>query len=228
MFSEATVKVRVGDRIFHEVAEGNGPVNALNRALRKAIGLLPAAARRASDRLQGAHPRQRQRHGGHDARPDRLRRRRAHRGRPSGYFSTNIIEARSWIALADRISVEYYILPGRESHRRRAAHWQPRLCWAAARSTPPITSAAYVDSIGAGTHMHADFGSGLWEGGPIGIPFVVVAADQPPVAIVFTAYGDESDAGPYPVPPNAPIEGGGRGDRRPPCARGAAGRLYAL
>ena len=37
MFSEATVKVRVGDRIFHEVAEGNGPVNALNRALRKAI-----------------------------------------------------------------------------------------------------------------------------------------------------------------------------------------------
>ncbi len=37
MFSEATVKVRVGDRIFHEVAEGNGPVNALNLALRKAI-----------------------------------------------------------------------------------------------------------------------------------------------------------------------------------------------
>ena len=37
LFSEATVKVRVGERIFHEVAEGNGPVNALNRALRKAI-----------------------------------------------------------------------------------------------------------------------------------------------------------------------------------------------
>ncbi len=32
MFSEATVKVRVGDHIFHEVAEGNGPVNAMNRA----------------------------------------------------------------------------------------------------------------------------------------------------------------------------------------------------
>ena len=38
MFSEATVKVKIGDRVLHEVAEGNGPVNALNRALRKAIG----------------------------------------------------------------------------------------------------------------------------------------------------------------------------------------------
>lgn len=37
VFSEATVKVKVGDDIFHEVAEGNGPVNALNLALRKAI-----------------------------------------------------------------------------------------------------------------------------------------------------------------------------------------------
>jgi len=37
IFSEATVKVRVENRIFHEVAEGNGPVNALNRALRKAL-----------------------------------------------------------------------------------------------------------------------------------------------------------------------------------------------
>ncbi|MCB0073511.1 MAG: citramalate synthase, partial [Caldilineaceae bacterium] len=37
LFSEATVKVRVGDKIYHEVAEGNGPVNAMNTALRKAI-----------------------------------------------------------------------------------------------------------------------------------------------------------------------------------------------
>ncbi|MCB9158226.1 MAG: citramalate synthase, partial [Caldilineaceae bacterium] len=37
LFSEATVKVRVGEDIFHEVAEGNGPVNAMNLALRKAI-----------------------------------------------------------------------------------------------------------------------------------------------------------------------------------------------
>ncbi len=37
LFSEATVKVRINDTIFHEVAEGNGPVNALNLALRKAL-----------------------------------------------------------------------------------------------------------------------------------------------------------------------------------------------
>lgn len=37
MFSEATVKVQVGDHVLHEVAEGNGPVNAMNLALRKAI-----------------------------------------------------------------------------------------------------------------------------------------------------------------------------------------------
>jgi 2-isopropylmalate synthase len=37
LLSEATVKVKVGDRIIHTAAEGNGPVNALDRALRKAL-----------------------------------------------------------------------------------------------------------------------------------------------------------------------------------------------
>ena len=37
LFAEATVKVRVGDRIFHTAAEGNGPVNAMDQALRKAL-----------------------------------------------------------------------------------------------------------------------------------------------------------------------------------------------
>ncbi len=37
LFSEASVKVQIGDRVFHEVSEGNGPVNALNKALRKAL-----------------------------------------------------------------------------------------------------------------------------------------------------------------------------------------------
>ena len=36
-YVEATVKVKVGDQIFHTAAEGNGPVNALDLALRKAI-----------------------------------------------------------------------------------------------------------------------------------------------------------------------------------------------
>ncbi len=37
LFAEATMKVRVGDQIFHTAAEGNGPVNALDAALRKAL-----------------------------------------------------------------------------------------------------------------------------------------------------------------------------------------------
>ncbi len=76
-------------------------------------------------------------------------------------------------------------------------------------------SANYIASIGLTSHVHADFGSGLWQGEPIGIPFVVVPAGQPLVPIRFTAYGYESDPGPYPVPTNAPIEGGpnSTGDR---------------
>lgn len=60
--------------------------------------------------------------------------------------------------------------------------------------------------------IKADFGSGLWQGAPIGIPYIVVCSNQPKTAIHFTDYGDESDPGPYPVPLNAPIEGNGIGD----------------
>lgn len=75
-------------------------------------------------------------------------------------------------------------------------------------------SAQYVASIGANDHLKPDFGAGLHEGGPIGIPFVVVPMNQPKVAIQFKAFGDEpavaeeSDRGPYPIPRTAPIEGG--------------------
>ncbi len=54
-------------------------------------------------------------------------------------------------------------------------------------------------------YLHADFGSNL----EYGIPYVVVDADQAFVPITFTAYGDESDPGPYPIPADAPIEAGG-------------------
>jgi hypothetical protein len=68
------------------------------------------------------------------------------------------------------------------------------------------------------SHIKADFGSGLWNGAPIGIPFVVVCGSQPKIAVTFRAnsydgnYGSESDKGPYPIPSNAPIEGNGHGD----------------
>ena len=72
-------------------------------------------------------------------------------------------------------------------------------------------SDAIVRSIGATDTMHADFGSGLWDGGPIGIPFVTVGGSQPKVPISFD-YADESDDGPYPIPSRAPIEGGRNAD----------------
>lgn len=71
-----------------------------------------------------------------------------------------------------------------------------------------------IASIGLNTGLHPDFGT-FWAGAPIGIPYVVVSGTQTKVPINFTAYGDESDPGPYPVPSNAPIEGGpnANGDR---------------
>jgi hypothetical protein len=72
-------------------------------------------------------------------------------------------------------------------------------------------SEAYVATIGATRTMHADFGAGLWDGGPIGIPYVAVPGDQAKVEVLFD-YADESDPGLYPIPPNAPIEGGPSSD----------------
>ncbi len=71
-------------------------------------------------------------------------------------------------------------------------------------------SAAYMTTIGLNENVHADFGSGVWPPGsnsPIGIPYVDVPGSQPGVAVSFT-WADESDPGPYPIPPDAPIEGG--------------------
>ena len=75
-------------------------------------------------------------------------------------------------------------------------------------------SAAYIATIGSGVGVHPDFGSGQWDGGPIGIPFNLVPGNQAPVNITFD-YWDESDPGPYPIPPNPAIEGGSNstGDR---------------
>ncbi|MEO8084029.1 MAG: hypothetical protein ABI780_09415, partial [Ardenticatenales bacterium] len=73
------------------------------------------------------------------------------------------------------------------------------------------SSDTWVKAIGADAKLKADFGSGLWNGGPIGIPFIVVGGDQKKVPVTFQ-YADESDPGPYPVPGDAPIEGGPNAD----------------
>ncbi len=70
-----------------------------------------------------------------------------------------------------------------------------------------------IASIGLNASLHPDFGAN-WNGGPFGIPYIVVAGSTPRVTVTFD-YADESDPGPYPIPANAPIEGGARstGDR---------------
>jgi hypothetical protein len=90
-------------------------------------------------------------------------------------------------------------------------------------------SDAIVRSIGTSEGMHADFGSGLYNGGPIGIPYTTVGKGQKKVKVKF-GYASESDKGPYPVPPKAPIEGGrgSSGDRHVIVVDRAACKLYEL
>jgi 2-isopropylmalate synthase len=105
MFSEATVKVQIGDEIFHEVAEGNGPVNAMNVALRKAI--LQFYPRLADVHLTDYKVRILDSKSGTAAMVRVLiDSTDGARSWSTVGASTNIIEA-SWIALAD--AVEYFI-----------------------------------------------------------------------------------------------------------------------
>jgi hypothetical protein len=77
-------------------------------------------------------------------------------------------------------------------------------------------SDAIINFIGPSVGLHPDFGAGQYQGSNIGIPYGVVGGSQALAAVNFTAYGDESDPGPMPIPPNGPIEGDpnpGSGDR---------------
>lgn len=86
-------------------------------------------------------------------------------------------------------------------------------------------SANYVASIGADLHLHPDFGTNP----SYGIPYTIVGPHQPEVPIHFTEYGGESNPGPYPVPPNAPVEGAGEeGDRHVLVLQEGACKLYEL
>ncbi len=84
--------------------------------------------------------------------------------------------------------------------------------WNEKVDTLPVlsNSAALVTSINNGSpkNLHADFGGD----GAYGIPYMVVPSTQAKVPINYTAYGDESDPGPFPIPSNAPVEGGSTSD----------------
>ncbi len=90
-------------------------------------------------------------------------------------------------------------------------------------------SRAMVRGVGLSTGLHPDFGSGRYQGARIGIPFVVVGGSQKKVPVRFD-YADESDPGPYPIPKDAPIEGGrtSDGDRHVIVIDKARCKLYEL
>lgn len=83
-----------------------------------------------------------------------------------------------------------------------------------------------IAALGGNQKLHADFGSDP----TYGIPFVVVPQNQAMVPIAFTAYGDESDPGPYPIPATAPVEGGANatGDRHVLVLQQGTCKLYEL
>lgn len=89
-------------------------------------------------------------------------------------------------------------------------------------------SAAMVASCGASSALHPDFGT-VYDGAPNGIPYIVVHSGQPTVPVSFS-YADESDPGPYPIPLDAPIEGGSSstGDRHVIVVDVDAWKLYEL
>jgi len=101
--------------------------------------------------------------------------------------------------------------------------------WNADVSGEPVdpNSAALIAACGD-RGLHPDFGT-VWNGAPNGIPYVVVSGSQPRVPVTFD-YDDESDPGPYPVPADAPIEGGagGTGDRHVLVIDRDAWKLYEL
>jgi hypothetical protein len=103
--------------------------------------------------------------------------------------------------------------------------------WNERVDTLPVAadSAQLIASIGLGTGLHPDFGSGLWDGGPIGIPFDVVSKSTPRSRVRF-GYADESDKAPYPIPKSVHIEGGAQsdGDRHALLLDRSACKLYEL
>lgn len=90
-------------------------------------------------------------------------------------------------------------------------------------------SKRYIDSMGSDTGLRAEFGA-FEAGAPLGIPYVVVRASEPRIAIEFVRSESQSDEGPYPIPLDAPIEGGpnGQGDRHVLAIDSDACKLYEL
>ena len=140
---------------------------------------------------------------------------------------TLVVVICSLLALAAAASVDAHPVAGAPSCRvfPRSNVWNIRV------DALPIAknSRTIVDEIGPGDYLHADFGSGLWDGGPIGIPVTVVGATTPRSRVRFR-YADESDRVRYPIPSGVRVEGGRRsdGDRHAILVDRSACKLYEL
>ncbi len=129
------------------------------------------------------------------------------------------------------------LLPGSAAHALRlpAARHCPVFpannAWNQRVDKLPVASASaqLIGSIGLDAPVHADFGSGKWDGGPIGIPFDVVSRTTPLHRVSFD-YADESDRVRYPIPRRVHIEGGAHasGDRHAILVDKSTCRLYEL
>jgi hypothetical protein len=129
------------------------------------------------------------------------------------------------------------LLPGSAAHALRlpAARHCPVFpannAWNQRVDKLPVPSASdqLIASIGLDAPVHADFGSGKWDGGPIGIPFDVVSRKTPLHRVSFE-YADESDRVRYPIPRHVHIEGGAHatGDRHAILVDKRTCRLYEL
>ena len=130
-------------------------------------------------------------------------------------------------ALLTGVSAHALRLPG----ARRCPGFPANNAWNQRVDKLPVASDStqLIASIGLDAPVHADFGSGTWDGGPIGIPFDVVSRTTPRSRVSFL-YADESDRVRYPIPRNVHIEGGPQatGDRHAILVDKSACRLYEL
>ena len=126
--------------------------------------------------------------------------------------------------------------PGHGASLNGAIPFPADNAWNSDISAAPVdpNSDNLIAAIGLARGLHPDFGAGLYEGAPMGIPYAVVAGSQPKVAIHFTQPWGENDPGPYPIPANAPVEGekpaepGSGGDRHVIVIDRDNNRLYEL
>jgi len=128
-----------------------------------------------------------------------------------------IILVTVWVSAAPAQTLCGQMSLGQEASLNGFIPFPPDNAWNQNIYNSPVdpNSDSYISFIGETTPLHPDFGAGLYDGQSMGIPYIVVSG-TPLVNINFTAYGDESDPGPMPVPKNAPIEGyphPGNGDR---------------